>query len=96
MASLFADTETYSAILAWGQNTASDWFHPVTRGEFVQGLESVKVGDIIQFVLNGTAMSVEVVSTGANYEYSHLKHLYGDVNLPLRFERVFRVRAVSA
>ena len=96
MASLFADTETYRAILAWGQNTASDWFHPVTRGEFVQGLESVKVGDIIQFVLNGTAMPVQVVSTGANYEYSHLKHLYGEVNLPLRFERVLRVRAVSA
>ena len=94
MASLSADIESYNAILAWGQNTVSDWFHPVTRGEFVQGLESVKVGDIIQFILDGTARPVQVVSTGANYEYSHLKHLYGDVNLPLRFERVIRVKVL--
>jgi hypothetical protein len=95
MASLSADTKTYNAILAWGQNTLNDWFHPVTRGEFVQGLESVKVGDIIQFILDGTARPVQVVSTGANYEYSHLKHLYGDVDLQQRFERVIRVKLLA-
>lgn len=87
------DANSYAVILAWGQNSAADWFHPVTRGEFVQGLESLKVGDIVPFLLDGVSKQVKVVSTGANYEYSHLKHLYGDVNLPQRFERVLRLVA---
>ena len=86
------DANSYAVILAWGQNTAADWFHPVTRGEFVQGLESLKVGDTFAFTVDGVSKQVKVVSTGANYEYSHLKHLYGDVDLPQRFERVLRLR----
>jgi hypothetical protein len=88
------DAASYAVILAWGQNTAADWFHPVTRGEFVQGIESLKVGDIVPFVVDGVSKQVKVVSTGANYEYSHLKHLYGDVDLPQRFERVLRLRLI--
>ena len=66
------DAASYAVILAWGQNNAADWFHPVTRGEFVQGIESLKVGDIVPFVVDGVSKQVKVVSTGANLSLIHI------------------------
>jgi hypothetical protein len=91
--SLSADAATYKAIMAWGNNTADAWYHPVTRAEFT-GLGSLRAGDTIDFILDGVSQPVQVVNIGAIYNFPLMKQLYGEVNVPVKFDRYIYVRKV--
>lgn len=92
---LYASKEDYARILEWGQNSSNEWYHPVSRSQFTQGLSSVKAGDSIEFILDGISMGVQVVSIGTIYEYPLLRHVNGEFNLiNMRADRVIYVKRV--
>ena len=92
---LYASAETYKKILAWGQNTSDEWYHPVARHQFAQGLTGVKVGDTITFNLDGLFQPVEVLDIGTIYGFSKMKHVNGDFHIStLLVDRVIRVKRV--
>jgi len=92
---LYASAETYSKILAWGEglNTSDEWYHPISRHQFAQGLTSLKVGDTIPFILDGVSTLVRVLDIGTIYDYPKMRHVNGDFHIPtLVVDRVIRVR----
>ena len=92
---LQATKESYSKILAWGDNNTNEWYHPVSRAQFAQGLSSLNPGDSVEFVLEGVSRSVEVVSICNIYEYPLLRHVNGDFQISsLYVERVIRVKLI--
>ena len=94
MPTLYATKESYSRILEWGVNTSAEWYHPVSRSQF-QSLSSINKGDVIEFVLDGVSMAVQVLEIGTFYDYPLLKHVNGDFNLSdLLVERVVRVKRI--
>lgn len=96
MPALYATTETYASILAWGQNNSTEWYHPVSRAQFT-GLSGMKVGDTVEFILDGVSKPVQVLEIGEIYEYPLLKHKNGEFTLSeMRADRVVRVRAVAS
>jgi phosphoribosylformylglycinamidine (FGAM) synthase PurS component len=95
MPTLYATKESYPRILEWGQNTAEEWYHPVSRRQF-HSLSSVKKGDIIEFVLDGLSKEVQVLEVGKMCEYYLLKHVNGDFKMPDTFvENVIHVILVK-
>lgn len=92
---LYTTRDDYTSILEWGQNSSDEWYHPVSRSQFTQGLHLVKGGDIIEFILDGVSSNVQVVEVGTIYEYPLLRHANGDFNLThMRADRVIRVKRV--
>jgi hypothetical protein len=92
---LYATKESYDHILKWGQNSADEWYHPVSRRQFAEGLHSVNVGDQIEFVLDGVTRGVQVLEVGTIYDYPLLKHVNGDFNISnLLVDRVIRVKSL--
>jgi hypothetical protein len=92
---LYINRDDYGRILEWGQNSSDEWYHPVSRSQFTQGLHLVKAGDIIEFILDGVSSNVQVVEVGTIYEYPLLRHANGDFNLThMRADRVIRVKRV--
>jgi len=92
---LYATRDTYAQVLQWGQNSSDEWYHPVSRSQFTQGLYLLKAGDTIEFILDGVSNEVQVVEVGTIYEYPLLKHVNGEFNLMnLRVDRVIRVKRV--
>jgi len=89
---LYSTKDAFKKILAWGQNTLDQWYHPVSRPEFT-GLSSVKAGDVIQCVVDGMSNDVKIVKIGEIYEYPLLKHLNGDFD-HMRADRVILVTRV--
>ena len=90
---LYASKEDYARILEWGQNSSNEWYHPVSRSQFTQGLSSVKPGDSIEFILDEISNCVQVVSIGTIYEYPLLRRVNGEFNLiNMRTDRVIRVK----
>lgn len=92
---LYANSEAYKAILAWGQNCSDEWCHPVSRHQFAEGLSTLAAGDTIPFELDGISQPVKVLSIGTIYDYSKMKSLNGDFQIStLLVDRVIRVRRV--
>ena len=90
---LQATKESYSKILAWGENNMNEWYHPVSRAQFAQGLSSLNPGDSVEFVLEGVSRTVQVVSVGKIYEYPLMRHVNGDFPISsLHVDRVILVR----
>lgn len=86
--------ESYTTILAWGQNSLKEWDHPISRSQFADGLHAIKAGERIEFILDGHATTVEVVRVGEIYEYPLLKHRYGEFSLSdMKVDRVIRVKS---
>jgi hypothetical protein len=77
---LYSTKDAFKKILAWGQNTVDQWYHPVSRPDFT-GLISVKSGDVIQHVVDGVSTGVKVEKVGKIYEYPPMKHLHGDIGM---------------
>lgn len=74
---LYSTKDSFKKILAWGQNTVNEWYHPVSRTDFTQ-LHSVKAGDVIQHIIDGMSNDVKVINVGEIFEYPHMKHVHGD------------------
>ena len=92
---LYATKESYEHILRWGQNSTDEWYHPVSRSQFAQGLHSVNVGDQIEFILDGLTRGIQVLEIGTIYDYPLLKHVNGDFNISnLLVDRVIRVKGL--
>jgi uncharacterized protein YkvS len=94
---LYATKETYAQILDWGENNYTSWYHPVSRAEFTRYLKTLKVGDIIEFIVkDGLSTGVEVIEVGEIYDYPKQKHKYGDFKINgLIVDRLIRVKRVS-
>jgi hypothetical protein len=88
---LYSTKDAFKKILAWGQNTVNEWYHPVSRSEFT-GLSSVKAGDVIDCVVDGVSTGTKVVRVGEIHEYPLLKHVYGDFGD--RADRVIRLTRI--
>lgn len=88
---LYSTKDSFKKILAWGQNTVNEWYHPVSRSEFT-GLHSVKTGDAIDCVVDGVSNGVRVVRVGEIYEYPLMKHVHGDFGT--RADRVILVTRI--
>jgi len=58
---LYTTRDDYTSILEWGQNSSDEWYHPVSRSQFTQGLHLVKAGDVIEFILDGVSSNVQLV-----------------------------------
>ena len=94
---IYANKDSFKRILAWGNNDSESWYHPVSRAQFSRTLTTVKVGDVIEFILDGAQSGVEVLEIGEIYDYPGLKHIYGDFNIgDLIVDRVLLVKRVSA
>lgn len=92
---LYASNDEYAQILQWGKNSSDEWYHPVSRSQFTQGLYLVNEGDTIEFVLNGVSNNVQVVEVGHIYDYPLFKHINGEFNLMnMRVDRVIRVKRI--
>ena len=92
---LYTNKDDYAHILEWGQNSSDEWYHPVSRSQFTQGLHLVKAGDVIEFILDGVSSNVQVVEVGTIYEYPLLKHANGDFNImTMRVDRVIHIKRV--
>jgi hypothetical protein len=92
---LYATAETYKKILAWGQNTSDEWYHPVARHQFAQGLTELKVGDTIPFSIDGLSQPVQVLEIVKIYDYPKMRHVNGDFHIStLLVDRVIRVKRV--
>ena len=90
---LYTTKEKYEHILSWGENSLEEWYHPVSRSQFTNGLSSVKAGDTLDFSLDGIEKKVQVVEVGNIYDYHLLKHKHGDFHISdLLVERVIRVK----
>lgn len=87
---LYSTKDTFKKILAWGQNTVNEWYHPVSRSEFTS-LHSVKAGDVIECVIDGMSKGVTVEKVGEIHEYPLLKHVHGDFT-DMRADRVILVK----
>jgi hypothetical protein len=93
--SLYANKETYSRILEWGQNTSDEWYHPISRSQY-QSLTTVKEGDTIEFALDDVSSEVQVLEVGKIYEYPLLRHINGEFKINhLLVDRVIRVKRLS-
>lgn len=91
---LFADTQSYSHIMQYGQNHPSDWWHPVTEGQFTKyGFQQCKPGDIIPFMLNGQATKVQFIQ---HIKSGSITSLYGALHIPdwHGFDRFIRVKTI--
>jgi hypothetical protein len=88
---LYSTKDSFKKILAWGQNTVDQWYHPVSRPDFTQ-LHSVKAGDVIQHIIDGVSNDVKVEKVGEIYEYPLMKHIHGDFGM--RADRVILVKRV--
>ena len=92
---LYADSDEYKKILAWGQNTSDEWYHPVSRHQFAKGLTEIKVGDLIPFSIDGLSQPVEVLEIVRIYDYPKMRHVNGDFHIStLLVDRVIRVKRV--
>ena len=92
-AKLYANKESYAKILTWGKNNMNEWYHPVSRAQFAQGLGSLNPGDLVDFVLEGVSQKVQVVSIGKIYDYPLMRHVNGDFPIStLHVDRVILVR----
>ena len=92
---LYADSERYKKIMAWGQNNSDEWYHPVARHEFARGLTTLKVGDTIPFKLDDISQPVKVLDIGTIYDFPKLRHANGDFHISsLLVDRVILVRRV--
>ena len=92
---LYATNDEYAQILQWGKNTSDEWYHPVSRSQFAQGLNSVNAGDTIKFALDGVSKNVQVVEIGHIYDYPLLRHVNGEFHLMnMRVDRVIRVKRI--
>jgi len=89
---LYSTKDTFKKILEWGQNTANEWYHPVSRSEFTR-LHSVKAGDLIECVVDGLSTGVKVEKVGEIYEYPLLKHVNGDFH-GVRADRIIHVTRI--
>ena len=91
---LYSTKDTYEQILQWGQNSSDEWYHPVSRSQFTR-LSTIKVGDIIPFILDGVSNNIQVVEVGNIFDYPLLRHTNGDFNLiNMRVDRVIRVKRI--
>jgi len=87
---LYSTKDTFAKILAWGQNTVNEWYHPVSRSEFTR-LHSVKAGDVIDCMVDGLSIEVKVEKVGKIHEYPLFKHVHGDFS-DLRADRLIQVK----
>ena len=88
---LYSTKDAFKKILAWGQNTVDQWYHPVSRSEFT-GLHSVKAGDAIDCIVDGVSTGAKVVRVGEIHEYPQLKHVHGDFGT--RADRVIHLTRI--
>jgi hypothetical protein len=92
---LCATKETYAHILAWGENNSNEWYHPVSRPQFAQGLSTLQTGDTIEFFLDGVSSKVQILNVGEIYDYPLLKHINGEFNLSNMYvDRVIHVKRI--
>jgi len=92
---LCATKETYSRILAWGQNNVDEWYHPFSRSQYAQGLSKLTVGNTVEFILDGVSNQVRVLTVGEIYTYPLLKKTNGDFNIPdMYVDRVIHVKRI--
>lgn len=92
---LYSTKDAYARILEWGQNSSDEWYHPVSRSQFAQGLNLVKAGDTIEFILDGVSKNIQILEVGNIYDYPLLRHVNGDFNLiNIHVDRVIRVKRV--
>jgi hypothetical protein len=100
---IFANQQTYPAIMSYGQNNEHDWFHPLILQQFIDGkFAELQPGDLVRCVMlnkndDGTNKKVgefmcRLVSNGTNQEYEHLKTLFGDFIQNWEFTHVIRVK----
>ncbi len=93
---LYSTKDAFKKILAWGQNTVDQWYHPVSRPEFTalssQSGQRLSAGDVIQHVVDGVSTGVKVEKVGEIYEYPRMKHVYGDFGT--RADRVILVTRI--
>ena len=94
-ATIHASDVTYPPIMRYAQNTELDWWHPLTRNQHLNFVNS-NVGDIIPFKMNGIhASNVKIINLGNNNEYIHLKNVYGVLTIPTwNFDYFVRVQRV--
>lgn len=88
---LYSTKDSFKKILAWGQNTVDQWYHPVSRPDFTQ-LHSVKAGDVIQHIIDGVSNDVKIITVGEIYEYPLMKHIHGDFGM--RADRLILVSRI--
>lgn len=91
---LYSTKDAFKKILAWGQNTVDQWYHPVSRPEFTalssQSGQRLSAGDVIQHVVDGVSNDVKV-GLGEG-EYPRMKHVHGEFGM--RSDRVILVKRV--
>jgi hypothetical protein len=81
---IFADDSSYPLIKKWGKNIDRLWWHPISAKQFeMYGLNNVKVGERIRFILNKKSTGNVVFAGIAMYE--ELKHFYGDMRVRLPY-----------
>ena len=91
---LYATKESYARILEWGENNSQFWWHPVSRSDFTH-LHTLRVGDIIDCIIDEVSKKVEVLRICEVHEYAALKSLNGDFNIfNMRVDRAIYVKSV--
>jgi len=78
---LYADNQSYPAIMKWGLNTEAIWFHPLTENQYTK-FEHVKEGDRLILLLNKKPHDVIVLGKPSEEDYTRYKALYGPFDIP--------------
>lgn len=89
---LYADDQSYPAIMKWALNTEAIWFHPLTANQYKK-FKNVKEGDRLTLLLNKKPHDVHVVGHISDEEYARYKAIYGPFDIPgWNFEHVIYVK----